>query len=676
VKHASWILLSMLSLAHADEKSAEKPLSQLNALTKMLGGDQPVVAGEVERLLEQSEVIAFRDATRGPSPQAITYAATVERTLDSYVTKGAGPARVLVELAISLAPLGGPQAHAQVERFRPMLLATLGVAPSEAKEMPELPAQLAEVYAWAARTVEKWASKLPPSEGTLARIRVLVERGSYAEAAQLAKAHNELGSRGLAWQAAALTLLGSKDAVRPAQGALQSGGEAAAIVRAARNRRMRGEAAATVEKSLGGSAAASCKKWLQSPAGGGGAEVAQACAIVLWNESDRGWLARAAQLVPSGPLGAPVRAAEDLRVLFGLGTARPDASGRAGVGEKYRGELARMDLAADERRALTLLGEVAGADNPLLWAPATPDTQKLMLELDRGAPCDAGTFPLRALAVRGNPEALGAFAAGVLRRCVRAPGGGAVAVDAVNMLLALAHEKPAHAPAEAVEELAAELAEAHPDDPAAVGAHADAVALKALAGKRQTVALQAALARYEEAIARATPAGGAAQRARLEANAGFLSLTLAEGLDDKHKPPFFQRAQRHLRFALALDESPAVLATRARFDTLMKVRAGAPPPLERAPATPARSRAACLLAAQASAAGEHAGAKKWLDLARAAVPSPSGEATSYDAPELLVAPEASFNVALEERALKPAAAMRTAIYLAPRCDPDTVVGSR
>ena len=71
----------------------------------------------MERLFEQGEVIAFRDATRGTTPQAITYAASAERALDAYGLTGAGPARVLLELALTLAGFGGPQSVAQSERF-------------------------------------------------------------------------------------------------------------------------------------------------------------------------------------------------------------------------------------------------------------------------------------------------------------------------------------------------------------------------------------------------------------------------------------------------------------------------------------------------------------------------------------------------------------------------------
>src|SRR6476661_5468733 len=93
------LLLSSLALAE------DKQLAKLNKLTEGLTGAGTVAAEEVERLFEQGEVIAFRDATRGVTPQSINYAASCEKALEAYQLKGAGPARVLVELALVLGGL-------------------------------------------------------------------------------------------------------------------------------------------------------------------------------------------------------------------------------------------------------------------------------------------------------------------------------------------------------------------------------------------------------------------------------------------------------------------------------------------------------------------------------------------------------------------------------------------
>src|SRR5207237_5338411 len=94
---------------------------------------------------------------------------------------------------------------------------------------------------------------------------------------------------------------------------------------------------------------------------------------------------------------------------------------------------------------------------------------------------------------------------------------------------------------EVVEQLALALAQAHPDDAEAIAVHADTVAARALAhgaDKAPLIALQAALARYEEALGHATWVSGGAVRARLDENAGFLSLAVAERLDGKKREPF------------------------------------------------------------------------------------------------------------------------------------------
>ena len=57
--------------------------------------------------------------------------------------------------------------------------------------------------------------------------------------------------------------------------------------------------------------------------------------------------------------------------------------------------------------------------------------------------------------------------------------------------------------------------------------------------------------------------------------------------------------------------------------------------------------------------GEH-----YLSLAR------TDDKNPLDTPEILIAPQASFNVSLDERGLHPATVMRSQLWLAPPCDPD------
>jgi hypothetical protein len=656
----------LATTAYAAEEPPRK-LAELNALTRSLAGGGTVATEEVERLFEQGEVIAFRDATRGTTPQAVTYAASVEKALEAYQLKGAGPARVLCELALALAAFEGPQSASQVERFHLMLLSASGVKPQDARPMPELPTELAEIGRWAALAVEKWSARLPADEVVVDKLRLLVQRGEYGDASALAQKHSELGARADAWRAAALILDGqAKRAEAAAAAAQKAGGEAAQIVRAARLRRARLDAA----KLVGEKPITRCHEILDRPAGTGGGEVALACAQLLWDEPDRAWLARAAQLVPAGPTGAAVRAADHLRLLFGA--PRPDTATRNALVEKLHADLQLLSVSADERRALWLLGQVGAADKPAEWGPVTPDEQKEMLALDRGSPCDAATFALRTMAVRGNPTVMGQFAASVVERCLAAPGGVPAASDAIGMLLTMAHDPTPTVRTEVVEQLAESLAKAHPTDPLAIAAHADAVAAHVLghhaegaasadgSAKAPLPGLEAALARYEEALKHVTPASGGALRARLDANAGFLSLAVAERLDPKKRDPFLLRAQKHLRFALALDDSPAAMATRARFDALAKLRMATPPSLDRLPASPERARAACLLSQQASKGGQFALAKRYRALTQS-------KSESLDAPELLLSPHASFNVTLDERGLHPDTEMRAQLWLAPPC---------
>jgi hypothetical protein len=140
---------------------------------------------------------------------------------------------------------------------------------------------------------------------------------------------------------------------------------------------------------------------------------------------------------------------------------------------------------------------------------------------------------------------------------------------------------------------------------------------------------------------------------------------LAEGPDDSRKrDSFLVRAQKHLRFALALDSRAASIALRSRFDLRTGLRTAKPPLLD-GMSGESRARAACVLAEQAAGQGDQAAFVRYLADARAAQKSP------YP-PELLVEFEAGFDVEPDGCALAPVTRMHAAIYLAPACNPETI----
>jgi len=97
VKWAALLLIAILPVAaQAKPPAADKHLYELNGLTAILVPRDEIVARELVRLVDLAEAVAVRDGLRGPSPSAITYAGSVERSLPSL--KGERAARVLVEL--------------------------------------------------------------------------------------------------------------------------------------------------------------------------------------------------------------------------------------------------------------------------------------------------------------------------------------------------------------------------------------------------------------------------------------------------------------------------------------------------------------------------------------------------------------------------------------------------
>ncbi len=656
-----------------------KGLSTTNDLTKLFPAE-PVVPDELERLLEQAEVVAFRDATHGVSPQSLTYAMLLERNLDAYPQKALKPTRVLIELAKVLATLG-PQSAG---RFYPQVAIALGMKPNETTPRPQLGRELTEVATWAEHAIDKLGARLPRGEAALDHMQLLVERERYADAATYGKSHvTGAVADSARWQALTGTALllasdaNEKEANALLDKALVHGGEPALLAHAAQGRKWQRDALAQIARTLGDAPPGdACRKMFAHPAGSADGATANACARLLWNEPGRDWLSRAAELVPSGPAGAAVRAADAMAALYA--EPRPTTLARTKLAQKALDEIAAMGAADRDLDALKLLVEMGKSDEPSSFVPASGDPVELVARLDAKFPCDPRQLGLRALALRGNGPGLAAFSATVAQRCIAAPRGSQAAIDAIGVLLQLGHSAPPAARIDGVEALAEKLAQTHADDPQTVGLHADAVALHALAHKDPVFALIAALARYEEAIALTTPASGAVTRARLEANAGFLSLAVGDRTPGttkagkESKRSFFERAQRHLRFALSVDETGAVLATRAAFDAALGIPlARTAPTLTELPSSPSRQRAACMLAAQAALSKNGAAADRYTQLANTAPPKPRGAKSTvdqlFDTPELLVASATNFNVALDGGGLHPAAEWRTALYLAPPC---------
>lgn len=686
------VFFATASLAAA--ATPDKGLAELNELTRILAPKVEVARDEIERLLDVAEVVAVRDAARMPSPMAIAYAGALELALKTPGIKPERPERVLLELSLTLARFGGTQADTLSEAFYPLLLQTLGIKREDATPRPQLDRELAEVGAWAAQTATRLLDRQPAERAELARARLALDRGRFAEAQALARKRLAGGGapdpRWQGYLAAALVAVGKQAEAAPYLAAAQaSGGEAAQVARGALVRRVRDEALDRAAKALkaqgvpivprasGGKARPivdGCRQALGATEKAPSPEAVVACATVLWDDPS-GALERAAKQAPAGATGAAVRAAAALRALFAEDPTKRDEAGapaRAARLETYLTDLGALKLEANARRAATLLGHVGASKNPLAWVPESAAERTLLKALDREAPCEPTAFPLKAVAVRADRPQLGAFAAHRVQTCAERPGGTAVAVDAAGLLLQLAYEDPSPVPggAETVEPLLLKLAEKHPTDAQAIAVHADAVALRALSqAKPSAVALEAALARYEEALARSTALAPPGFRQRLEANAGYLSLAigrLAGQADPARRSKFYQRAAQHLRFAIAFGEVPAITATRAAYD--LDTGTGSPQTtldLERLPPGRSRARAACMLEAHARARKDAKLAARYAQLARA--PGPPDERQPR-VPELLVDTTTTFSMLLGDRALHPIAELKTALYLAPACE--------
>jgi hypothetical protein len=685
--------LALLGTARADNK----PLAQLNELSKSMAAKVTFTPKEVD----VAEVVAMRDSVRIPSPQAIAYAAALETAIADQKVTGLTrdrAQRVLLDLALDLAAFGGPEGDAWREMFSQALDIIDQVKPGS-KPRPELRRQLEQVGAWAAQTATTLSAKLPQPDQARARVRLAMERGRYDEVVQIAQSQLHGAKRvdpiWQGWLAAAFILNGKgTQAAQSAAAAQAAGGEADRLVKQARARHMRQFALERAPRALkavginvvgaasGGSdqnVEEGCRKLFAQPTRpvDGGATTpnqgaaAVECATVLWDLPSRDWLSRAAELVPPGAPGAAVRATAQLfHLLPEAGAKRPDEAARKPTLERYLDELklATIDNAND-RRVLALLGYVGASPSPLKWQPSTPDEKTMLSELP---PCDPQAFALRAVAARPIREKLGQLVVDTVKQCVDSPSGGAVSRSAVELYLQLQHEEPSVVKAD-LEPQIQTLARTHENDAEAVAAHADLVALKALAHGAPRIALEAALSRYEQAIAVWQPTSGGGLRQRLESNAAFLSLaigrTLGEAQNDA-RANFYLRAAGHLRMALALGEVPAITANRALYD--LDTGTGTTTTtldLMRLPPSRSRNRAACLMAKEASARGDAAVTQGLLALATQKLPT---EDHKVSVPELLVETGATLSVILDEARLRPAVDLRTALWLAPACDPATI----
>ena len=686
------LLLVASSVAAAPAKTIKPPptqkhLYELNALTTVLVPRDEIVAGELARLVDLAEAVAVRDGLRGPSPSAITYAGSVERSLGSL--KGERAVRVLLELSLVLATFGGPGAESLTEEFFPMLLYATGVAVKDAKPRPALRAELAEIGAWAATMVERELGKLPPDERAVGAVRLAFARGHYGDAQTLARqalaqSAQQLDPRWHGWMAASLVLGDKRKEAAPFIAAAQaSGGEAARILlraerqravntateRATRALRSLGLAIVSVESGgKGKSLFDACRllvtgdpeRFTNHAARG---EAAAGCAAILTEATDAAWLDKAMPLLPVGVAGAPARAAGLLRGLFAA-----KAQDRPRLLASYLTEIRTLSVEPTDRRLLLLLGYLGASPRPVDWAPDSAEERTLLNELEEKATCEASTFPMRAVAARRDRGSVYRFVGSIVTRCASRPEGLSISVDALTLLVQLLWEDPSPVEAPAtVEQAVADFARAHTADAQVNALQGDLVATRALAAEPPSLfGMQAALSRYEDAIAHTSSQANVLFRQRLESNAAYLSLALASvEKDSERRGKLLARAGGHLRIAVSLGDSLPVLAVRARYD--LDSKSGTPlrsQDLARLPPSAARSRLACLAAKLAETRRDPAAQKQLVALA---ADRPADE-RKLKLPSLLVDTSAKFSVSIDDRVLRPLIELPTSLFLVPPCE--------
>src|SRR4051795_11805415 len=108
------ILILTTALALAGTAFADgKPLGELNDMTKMLAAKVKLETGE----LEVADVVAVRDSLRIPSPQALAYAAAIEKGIADKKLPIERASKTLIELALDLAAFAGPEAETYRDLF-------------------------------------------------------------------------------------------------------------------------------------------------------------------------------------------------------------------------------------------------------------------------------------------------------------------------------------------------------------------------------------------------------------------------------------------------------------------------------------------------------------------------------------------------------------------------------
>ncbi len=636
-------------------------LGELNGLTKVLAPRGLIETKELERLLENAEAVALRDATTRPSAQAITYAAALEKQIDAL--KGDRPLRVLVDLALGLATLANPtddfRQKSYADAFLKRLLAELKVPESEARARPEIVEELQQIGSWAQGLVEHYAPRLPQRAARFSLGRLYVTSGRYAQAIEYLKPIAASDARLRALLGAARLFDGKlREAEPDLQLALGHGGEAAEIARTALRESVRRRTNADLKRAfsdrdLGEDGGVAMCRQAQS----GSPEQAAACAARLWMAGDEKAALQQAERAPNAP---------HLRLLGTLWKLQSerDPAAQAALRSKLAEQALPLPI-GDRNRALVRIGASLQAALQTGGAPFSKDELALLDKLHKEAPCDPASLPLRMLALRGDRNALGGYASNIVSTCASRPDGLAATIEGLTALLELFHTAGADTgDLDATERVLMALADKHPDEPSLLGLKGDLLVLRGLRKeKAKPTAYRAALLIYEDALAKLSPLAAPALRARLESNAAYAATILYGDAPKPAKVDLERRAQKHLRLGLALGERPLLAAVRAKFGSLAKMLSSGTMP-ERWPAGPEKQRAVCLLAEQAKLAGDDKSGQRWQGMLSKDAAPPS----LFIAPEIFVESGGAVQLLVEERGLAPIVEARSGLWFAPRCE--------
>lgn len=642
-------------------------LGDLNGLTKILAPRGTIEVKELERLLENAEAVALRDASGRPSAQAITYAAALDRQIDTM--KGERPVRTLVDLGIVLATLANPnddfRQKSYADAFYKKLLLDLSVKESEARPRQEIVAELGQVGTWAQGLVEYFAPKLPVRLTRVSLGRLYLATGKHAAAIEYLAPLAGTDPRLRALLGAARLFEGkAQKAEVDLALAMGAGGEAAQIARAAIREAARRRTTADLRRAFGDrdlgedGGIAMCRQ-----ATGGSVEQASACAARLWMSGDQKAALAQAERAPGAPHWRM------LQTLFKLSNEH-DGSTIQKLRKLLDDQVVPLPL-GDRNRALVRIGAglqaalAAGAE-----APFGAEELALLDKLSKEAPCDPQSLPLRLLALRGDRAATGQYASTIVAACAGRPDGLGATLEALTALLELFHSTSPYRAVggeteslETTEKFILAFAERLPEEASVVALKADLLVLRGLRKeKAKQSAFRAALLVYEDALGKLTPLASPAVRSRLESNAAFVATALIEGAPKPARVDLERRAQKHLRLGLALGERPLLAAVRAKFGILAKLSSNANP--ERWPRGSERRRATCLLAEQAKLAGDEPNATRY----RKQLTDDAEPTTGLTLPELFVESGGAVQLLVEERAVHPLVEARSGLWFAPRCE--------